>query len=100
YPCTLCVPHALDSCVCIVTNHIARNQVTKCVRLSWKIVPAVAEVCRRHAQHRNKVARTMAAFDPWQCGHRKPSGHRRLTKYARQPSSVENRSSNSWIVRG
>src|SRR5205823_2593109 len=24
----------------------------------------LAEVCRRHAQHRNKVARTMTAFDP------------------------------------
>src|SRR5450759_5410237 len=84
----------------LVTYHIARNHITSGFRVSWKIVPAVAEVWRRQPQHWNKVARTKTALAPLHCGQRTPSGHRRLTRYARHPSSVEKRSSNSWTVRG
>ena len=62
--------------------------------------PPVAEVWRRQPQHWNKLARTKTALAPLHYGHRKPSGQRRLTKYARRPSSVEKRSSNSWTVPG
>jgi hypothetical protein len=68
--------------------------------MSWKMVPAVSEACCRQAEHWNKVPRTKLAFSPPHFGHRSPSGQRNRTKYSRQPASVENRDSNSLMVRG
>lgn len=40
-------------------SHVARP-----FRVSWKIVPAVAEACRRQRQHWNNVAQTMPMYSP------------------------------------
>jgi hypothetical protein len=78
---------------------MARNQVGSGVRVSWKIVPAVTEVCRPQAAHWNS-APTGHDFVPPHFGQRKPLGHRSFTKYARHASCVANRRSNSAKVRG
>jgi hypothetical protein len=84
-------PSALAPFFWLVTYHIARDHITSGFRVSWKIVPAVAEIWRRQPQLWNKVARTKTALAPLHCGQRKPSGQRRLTKYARHPSSLRNK---------
>jgi hypothetical protein len=68
--------------------------------MSWKIVPAVTELCRPHPAHWNNQRRTGHDFAWPHFGHRKPSGHRSWIKYARQASSVLKRASNSRWVRG
>ena len=52
----------------LVTHHMARNHRVNGVRVSWKIVPAVTDVCRPHAAHCQSTARTGHAFAPPQRG--------------------------------
>ena len=46
----------------VVTHHIARNHIVNGVRVSWKIVPAVTEVCRPQAAHSHRTRRTGQAL--------------------------------------
>jgi hypothetical protein len=57
-----------------VTTHIARNQTVSGVRVSWRIVPAVTEVCRPQAAHchRRPTGQAFASPHP---GQRNLSGH-------------------------
>ena len=83
----------------LVTHHIARNHVVSGVRVSWKIVPAVTDVCRPHAAHSSRL-RTGHALGWPHCGQRNPCGHRCCIRYARHAASVAKRASNSASVRG
>src|ERR1035437_10119884 len=74
---------------------MARNQTGNGVRVSWKMVPAVTDVWPPHTAHSSRTPRTGQDLPPPQRGHRKPSGHRRRAKYARQDSSVAKAASNS-----
>src|SRR5207245_7643585 len=80
-PNTCCSPRALVPVFWLVTHHIARNQVGKGVRVSWKIVPAVTDVCRPHAAHSNSAVPIGHALVPPHFGQRKPFGHRSCTRY-------------------
>src|ERR1022692_4318324 len=74
---------------------MARNQTGNGVRVSWKMVPAVTDVWPPHTAHSSRTPRTGQDLPPPQRGHRKPSGHPRRAKYARQDSSVAKAASNS-----
>ena len=45
--------------------------------VSWKIVPAVTDLCRPQRPRSNQALRTDPARSCPHCGHRKPSGQRR-----------------------
>src|SRR5271157_2104477 len=79
---------------------MARNQIGKGVRVSWKIVPAVTEVWQPRPAHSSSTRRTGQDWPPPQRGQRKPSGHRTRTRYARHASSVPKFASSSVRFRG
>ena len=57
------------------------------LRVSSKIVPAIADVCRWHAAHRSRPRAVVQAVCPLQAEHRKPSGHRRRRSKSVQAAS-------------
>ena len=64
------------------------------------MVPAVTEVWRPQPVPWHRTVRTRHAVVAPPRGHRKPSGQRACTKYARHASSVAKRNANSGSVRG
>jgi len=59
-----------------VRNQIAANHVDSGVRIRWKIVPAVTDVCRPHAAHIHLAFAVCQARVDSHDGQTKPSGHR------------------------
>lgn len=88
-------------CFWFVTSQTVWNQVVNGSFVSAKIVPAVAEVSARQARQRNRPRR-MRSGPPIvaQFGQTNPSGQRRRSRKARQPSSSENQEWNSEKVVG
>jgi hypothetical protein len=75
-------------------NHTAANHVDNGVRVRWKIVPAVTDVCRPHSLHiQRDVAVHHARIEP-QTGHTKPSGQRNRVRYSKHAPSSGNHLSN------
>ena len=71
-----------------VIRCIARNHLASGVRDLWKIVPARADVCVRHARHWNNCRGSQKACSRTpHFGQRKPSGQRIGTSAARHCSS-------------
>ena len=58
------------------TCQIARNHSRSGLRVSWKIVPEVTDVCRPQRAHSNHTLRTGQARSCPHPGQRKPSGQR------------------------
>src|SRR5271165_1161986 len=76
-------------CLVWVMWYIARNQVRSGSLVEAKIVPAIGEVCRRHAVHWNRPrVFTTLCSRPSHAGHTNPSGQRDATTVARHCSSV------------
>jgi len=99
-PRTLCRPSAETPFFWLVMNQIAANQVDKGVRIRWKIVPAVTDVCRPQSAHIHlALAVCQLRRDP-QTGQTNPSGHRRPARYDRHASSSGNQANSSWKVAG
>src|SRR5699024_4178690 len=99
-PNTRCNPSAETPFFCEVTSHTAANHVDSGVRVRWKIVPAVTDVCRPHAAHMN---RTLAVRQPRvhaHTGHTNPSGQRSRSRYVKHDAPSGNHASKSWNVRG
>jgi hypothetical protein len=68
---------------------MARNQILRGTLVAAKMVPAIGDVCRRQALHRNSLR---VLTSPWvvppQAGHSKPSGQRHAITAARHFASV------------
>lgn len=69
-------------------------------RLNGHHLPAVTEVWRPQAAHSNRPEANAHASAAPHFGHRKPSGHRSCTKYARHASAVAKRPSKSVRLLG
>ena len=67
---------ALTPFFCEVMCQIARNHSRSGLRVSWKIVPEVTDVCRPQRAHSNHTLRTGQARSCPHPGQRKPSGQR------------------------
>jgi len=99
-PRTRCRPNADIPFFCDVRNQMAANHVDNGVRIRWKIVPAVTDVCRPQAAHIHLPFAVCHARVEVQDGQTKPSGHRNRARYWRQARSSGNHAWSSWNVRG
>ncbi len=63
---------------------MAANHVDNGVRIRWKIVPAVTDVCRPQDEHIHLAFAVCQALVDVQAGQTKPSGHRNRARYCRQ----------------
>jgi len=80
---------------CEVMNQMAANHVDNGVRIRWKMVPAVTDVCRPHPVH---IQRAFAVRQPSaspHAGQTTPSGQRSRSRYAKHAASSGNHDSNS-----
>ena len=82
-PSTLCRPNADMPFFCEVMNQIAANHVDNGVRIRWKIVPAVTDVCRPQAAHIHLAFAVCQACVELHDGQTKPSGHRNRARYCK-----------------
>jgi hypothetical protein len=64
----------------VVVQMLAADRSVNGACVSWKIVPAMMDVCRPHAAHCNSRFRTSHDFPFPHRGQRKPSGHRSFTR--------------------
>jgi hypothetical protein len=76
-PRTRCRPRAETPFFWLVMNQTAANQVDSGVRVRWKIVPALTEVCRPQSAHIQRAFAVRQYRSLPQAGHTKPSGQRR-----------------------
>jgi|GEM_PF-2779454 len=79
-PRTRCRPSAETPFFWLVMNQTAANQVDNGVRVRWKIVPAVMEVCLPQLAHIHRAFAVRQYRSDLQTGHTKPSGQRRPAK--------------------
>src|SRR5215218_11132655 len=80
--------------------YMARNHLRSGSLVEAKIVPAMAEVCRRQAVHWNSARlRTTLCGRPPQAGQMNPSGQRAAMTMARHCCSVPERRMNSASLR-
>ena len=64
-------------------EQIAANHVANGVRVRWKIVPAVTDVCRPHAVHLSSTLPVRQHAPAPQRGQTNPSGQRSRSRYSR-----------------